>query len=195
MNDCQREYPEFSACGLNCGLCPRYHTRGASRCPGCAGAGFFQKHPTCGTLSCCRRHGLEYCFLCQEYPCKKYDRADAVDSFITHRRRRGDFERVRLGGMDAYRAGLDEKIRLLSLLLERYDDGRRKGFYCLAVNLLELEDVRGAVEQLEARFAPEPGQVKERAAEAARLLQGAAEVRGVVLKLRKTPEVDPASIP
>jgi len=30
----QREYPLFSACGLNCGLCPRYHTDGISKCPG-----------------------------------------------------------------------------------------------------------------------------------------------------------------
>ena len=30
-----REYPLFSACGLNCGLCPRFYTDGESRCPGC----------------------------------------------------------------------------------------------------------------------------------------------------------------
>gem|GEM_PF-3991072 len=30
-----RSYPLFSDCGLNCGLCPRYYTDGASRCPGC----------------------------------------------------------------------------------------------------------------------------------------------------------------
>ena len=79
-----REYPQFSACGLNCGLCPRYYTKGQSRCPGCAGKGFTKSHCSCSILSCCQRKGLEYCFLCDEYPCKKYDGEGIVDSFITH---------------------------------------------------------------------------------------------------------------
>ncbi|MDA8220886.1 DUF3795 domain-containing protein [Desulfosporosinus sp.] len=69
----QRQYPLFSACRLNCGLCPRYHTDGISKCPGCAGEDFSSKHPTCGVLSCSQRHGIEYCYLCDEYPCKKFE--------------------------------------------------------------------------------------------------------------------------
>ena len=66
----QRLYHLFSACGLNCGLCPRHQTDGISKCPGCAGEGFMTKHPPCGVLSCCQRHGLEHCYLRDEYPCK-----------------------------------------------------------------------------------------------------------------------------
>jgi len=75
-----RKYPQFAACGLNCGLCPRYYTVGSSRCPGCAGKGFLEVHPTCGILSCCQRKGLEYCFECGEFPCMKYDRQYVVTS-------------------------------------------------------------------------------------------------------------------
>jgi len=53
-----RSYPQFSACGLNCGLCPRYHTSGITRCPGCAGENFLMKHPSCGVLSCSQRKKL-----------------------------------------------------------------------------------------------------------------------------------------
>lgn len=43
----QREYPMFSACGLNGGLCPRHQMDGTSKCPGCSGKEFLTKHPTC----------------------------------------------------------------------------------------------------------------------------------------------------
>ena len=38
-------------------------------------------------------------------------------------------------GIDAYRKELNEKISILETLLVDYDDGLRKGFFCLAVNL------------------------------------------------------------
>ena len=89
-----RQYALFSACGLNCGLCPRYHTNGKSRCPGCAGEGFSMAHPPCRVLSCSQRKGIEYCYLCDEYPCKKYDGVDLSDSFITHKNQFLDFEKA-----------------------------------------------------------------------------------------------------
>lgn len=180
----QREYPMFSACGLNCGLCPRYQMDGASKCPGCSGKDFLKAHPTCGVLSCSQRKGLEYCFQCEEFPCKKYNGADQADSFISHLHQLRDMERAKRLGMDAYKLELDEKITLLEAQLAEYDDGRHKGLFCLAVNLLELEDVRGAVERLAREV--KPGQpVKERAAIAAKLFQEMALLRGVSLKLRK----------
>lgn len=33
----RRSEPLFSQCGLNCGLCPMYHIREESHCPGCGG--------------------------------------------------------------------------------------------------------------------------------------------------------------
>lgn len=180
----QRECPLFSACGLNCGLCPRYQMDGASQCPGCSGEGFLTKHPTCGLLSCSQRNGLEYCFQCDEYPCKRYDGADQSDSFITHLKQLSDMEKARTLGIDAYRSELNEKITLLEALLAHYNDGRRKGFYCLGVNLLELQDVRHVMEQIACETQPDQS-VKEKAATAVRLFQSMAEQRNISLKLRK----------
>ena len=70
----KRKYPLFSACGLNCGLNPRFYTKGDSKCPGCGGENFSAKHPPCGVLSCSQRNLIEYCYLCNEYPCKKYSK-------------------------------------------------------------------------------------------------------------------------
>lgn len=183
MEYTQRQYPLFAACGLHCGLCPRYQTDGSSKCPSCAGEGFLTKHPSCGILSCCQRHGLEYCFLCDEYPCKKYAGADLADSFIVHNSLR-NFDKAKNQGLGFYQSELDEKVEILQGLLENYNDGRRKNFYCVAVNLLELDDVKTVMDQIKKQIQPNDP-MKEKSAAAVRLFQAMADKRSITLKLRK----------
>ena len=180
----QREYPLFSACGLNCGLCPRYQMDGVSKCPGCAGKDFLEKHPKCGVLSCCQRKGIEYCYQCDEFPCKKYDNADKFDSFITHLHQFRDLEKAKNLGINAYKQELNEKIYVLEQLLVNYDDGRHKSLFCLAVNLLEAEDGKLVLKRLNADTQANAPR-KEKAAYAAKLLQAMADQQSIPLKLRK----------
>ena len=182
-----RKYPLFSACGLNCGLCPRYHTDGKSKCPGCAGEGFSAAHPSCGVLSCCQRKGIEYCFICEEYPCKKYDGADLSDSFITHKNQLRDLDKAKRLGMETYKTELNEKVRLLEELLKNFDDGRRKNFYCVAVNLLELQDIKTVMGQIDGAVVFDTP-LKVKAAAVVRLFEDMAENRGISLQLRKKPK-------
>lgn len=179
-----RAYVRFAQCGLNCGLCPRHHTAGASRCPGCAGEGFGEVHPRCGILTCGAQHGTEYCALCADYPCARYAAEPDSDSFISYRGRRADMERARSTGIGAYRAALDEKVALLETLLARYDDGRHKTFLCNAVNLLDLETLRTAAARMEEEIDPEQSPGK-RAAHAQEILRQTAQSCGVQLALRK----------
>jgi len=179
-----RDYPQFAACGLNCGLCPRYYTDGGSRCPGCAGDGFLDVHPTCGILSCCQSKGIEYCFECEEFPCKKFDGWGDSDSFITHRNYLADMERAKEIGIDAYKTELNSKIKVLEELLDNYNDGRRKGFYCLAVNLLDLGDIDFVMEQIKNDVSPK-ATLKEKAITAVLLFNTKADERGISLKMRK----------
>ena len=183
----QRQYPLFSACGLNCGLCPRFHTEGISKCPGCAGEDFSSKHPTCGVLSCRQRHGIEYCYLCDEYPCKKFKGVDKSDSFITHKNQLMDFDKVKNNGLDTYKAELNIKVELLKRLLLNFDDGRRKSFFCIAVNLLNLQDLMCVMEQTKDEIQPD-ATIKEKSTTAVRLLQTMAEKRDISLQLRKEPK-------
>lgn len=179
----QRKYPMFSACGLNCGLCPRYQMDGSSKCPGCSGKDFLSKHPKCGVLSCCHRKGYEYCFECGDFPCPKYDGADQKDSFITHLRQFRDMDKAKALGIDAYKKELDEKTATLENLLTNYNDGRRKSFFCLAVNLLELQDVRRVMEQI-AGETKRDYTAKDKADMAVRLFKNMAAQRHISLKLR-----------
>jgi len=141
-------------------------------------------HPSCGILSCCLRHGLEYCCQCGEFPCQKYDGVDGSDSFITHKHQRSDFERIKRIGLEAYQTELGAKVKILQDLLKNYNDGRRKSFFCVAVNLLELHDVAYVMERIAQETASVFG-IKEKAAAAVRLFQAMADTRQVPLKLRK----------
>ena len=179
-----RDYPQFAACGLNCGLCPRYYTEGSSRCPGCAGEGFSEVHPSCGILSCSQRKGLEYCFECEEFPCKKFDKWGDADSFITHRNYLADMEKAKENGIDAYKIELNTKIKILEKLLAEYNDGRQKSFYCLAINLLELEDIHAVMAQI-ASDVDLSDTTKEKASAAVRMFNAKAAEKGITLKMRK----------
>ena len=178
MKGFERKDPLLSLCGLNCGLCSM---RLGGHCGGC---GFGNQ--SCKIARCSLGHGgVEYCFLCGEYPCALYDEIDRYDSFITHQNRRADMEKARRIGPEAYGREQREKAELLKLLLDRYNDGRKKTLYCLAVNLLELQELQAVLREVACRSDMETLTLKEKSAFVASLLQDAASHREIDLKLHK----------
>jgi len=128
MPDYVRTNPQFSLCGLDCCLCPRYHTRRAP--PGV--------------------------------------RAAAVREDLS-----------------AYLGELKTRHEYLTALLADFNDGRSKGLYCLAAELLPLP----ALTEIMDRIGDDPGsesEPKKKAAEKAAAALGAkAKELGIVLALRK----------
>lgn len=180
MKGFERKDQWCSLCGLNCGLCTM---RLGGYCPGCGGGAGNQG---CAIARCSRDHGaVEYCWQCGEFPCGRYAEIDAFDSFITHQNQMADIEKAKRIGPAAYQAEQQEKQAILRFLLENCNDGRRKGFFALAVNLLELQELRDMIKQMEEK--PENMPLKEKATCAAALLQAAAYWAGIALKLRKKP--------
>ena len=178
MKDFHRDNPLFSLCGLNCGLCQLYV---GQYCPGCGGDG----GRTCAIARCSMAHGdLPYCFMCNEYPCARYEGFGAYDSILPCRNRAQDIARAKQIGAAAYTAELREKMDVLHRLLTHYNDGRRKSFYLTAVYLLALPDVQAVAAKLPAADVP----LKERAAAAVGLFQAVAAERGVELKKYKKPK-------
>lgn len=180
MRGFQRTDQWFSLCGLNCGLCPM---RLDGHCPGCGGG---EGNQSCKIARCSLdRGGVAYCFQCGDYPCGRYEGIDEFDSFITHQNRLADMERARREGAAAYGARQAEKAELLRYLLSRYNDGRRKSFFCLAVNLLELEEIRAVLHT----FSQTPGldrePLKAQSQRLADLFRQAAQARGIELRLRR----------
>jgi len=186
MKKYRRAYPLFSLCGLNCGLCPRYHTEGGSRCPGCGGMDFELKHPACGVIGCSQKHGgIEYCYQCREYPCPRFRDIGQRDSFISYRKVLSDFCKAETEGMESIQKELEEKMTILQELLSEYNDGRRKSFFCNAVNLLSIEELRSVMEALRSMSSDSAGDVKAKARQASEHLEAKAAQKGMDLKLRK----------
>lgn len=178
MKGFERDDQLFSLCGLNCGLCPMGL---GGHCGGCG-----KGNQTCKIARCSLEHGaVAYCFHCPDFPCGQYEKIDDFDSFITHKNRRADMERAQEIGLAAYREEQREKAGILELLLAHYNDGRRKTFFCQAVNLLPLPAIRDIMAQLEQSVQMDAWSVKERSAYAVKLFQAFADQEGISLKLRK----------
>ena len=62
--------------------------------------------------------------------------------FITHMNQKADLEKMQRIGEEAYNIEQVEKRQILDRLLAEYNDGRKKTLFCLAVNLLPLEELR-----------------------------------------------------
>lgn len=183
LKNFSRADPLFSLCGLNCGLCIMYIGK---YCPGCGGG---EGNQSCSIARCSLNHdGVEYCVLCREYPCEKYDGIEVLDSFIVHRNQKNDLEKMKSIGLEAYQAELHEKMNILELLLSDYNDGRRKSFYCLAVNLLELHDLKSVMEDIEAEMELKHLTVGEKAKIAVKFFEAMAGRRNIHLKLQKKKE-------
>lgn len=178
MKDFIRDYPLLSLCGLNCGLCTM-HIGGY--CPGCGGG---DGNQSCAIARCSVTHKVMFCSECAEYPCAKYDGIDDYDSFISTQNMKSNLEKVVRIGQDAYRAELDEKIEIVRVLLEQYNDGRHKSPFCTAVNLLEFSRLREIMAQLAVEVAIEMTP-KEKAKLAAAKFEAAADTQGISLKMRK----------
>lgn len=178
----RRRHPSFALCGLNCCLCPRYHTDGSSKCPGCGGKDFHLKHPTCAVITCNIKHdNVQFCFQCGSYPCPKYRAKNEKDSFITYKNVNKNLAGAK-EDLNAYLEVIDRKFNHLVFLLENFDDGRSKTFFCTAIDLLPLP----ALEEImsSGTVSGKTGR-KERNKEIVALMKAKAKELNIELTLRK----------
>ena len=178
MKGFKRKNQFLSLCGLNCGLCPM---RLGKHCGGCGNG-----NQSCAIARCSLEQGdVEYCYECKEYPCEKYLHIDEYDSFITHLHQKADLEKASKIGTENYNLEQKEKIEILNYLLANYNDGRRKTFFCIAVNLLDLPDIREILRQIEENYELSEATEKERGLYVVKAFQDIADKRDIKLKLRK----------
>lgn len=178
MKGFERKNQLLSLCGLNCGLCPMLLGK---HCGGCGNG-----NQSCRIARCSLEQGkIEYCYECRNYPCEKYQNIDEYDSFITHRRQKADLEKAKRIGVEQYNLEQQQKIQALNYLLSNFNDGRRKSFFCVAVNLLELSEIQEAIEQLETDMELSALPTKERTFRAAEIFHQIAGRRNIKLRLIK----------
>ena len=94
-------------------------------------------------------------------------------------------EKAKRLGIDAYDAEQAEKTNILEVLLYNYNDGRKKTLFCVAVNLLELQELQTVLKEIDRKPDMETLTFKEKSAFVAGLLQDSAATKNIDLKLHK----------
>jgi Zn-finger protein len=145
-------YPTIGVCGLDCGLCPRYYTEGASRCPGCGGPNFLNKHPSCSFITCCvKKNNFEVCAFCSAFPCSKFktdkeiQQFEGSSSYPPYKKIMLNLNYIKDYGIEKFIDNQKKRIRLLEKLLQNYDDGRSKSFFCKAAALLDINSLEDSL--------------------------------------------------
>jgi len=182
-----KKYPIVGACGLDCGLCPRYYTEGKSKCNGC---GSPTSRPNCSIFKCCvETNGFETCAECESFPCPRFkDTWEKYDSFLTRRKMRPNIAYIKQNGIENYVRELKKRMELLKNILEEFNEGRSKSFYCTAATLLSVEAIKESIS-----FAKEKAKahgigsqdIKSKARILKETLRNFAAKENIDLKLRK----------
>ena len=147
-----RKYPTIGVCGLDCGLCPRYYTAGSSRCPGCGGPNFLSKHPSCSFITCCvKKNNFEVCADCPDFPCSKFksekdiQEFEGSSSYPPYKKIILNLKFIKGYGIESFIDTQKKRIRILEKLIQDFDDGRSKGFFCKATALLDINSLEDSL--------------------------------------------------
>jgi len=149
-----KKYPIIAVCGLDCGLCPRFYTVGNSRCPGCAGPHFFAKHPSCSFITCCvKKNHLEVCAECSTFPCSKfksdeeYKKLKGLPSYPPYKKILPNLIFVKEHGIEKFVEQQKVRMKLLKTMIEKFDDGRSRSYFCKASALLDLRILKSSIDK------------------------------------------------
>ena len=95
-----------------------------------------------------------------------------------------DIEKAQRIGLPAYNAEQKEKRKILDFFLANYNDGRRKKLFCIAVNLLEVNEIENILQTVKSDKEFQGLSKKEQAFIITKQLQDIAANKGIELKLK-----------
>jgi hypothetical protein len=138
-----------------------------------------------------KKKGLEVCAQCDEFPCSRYaswlDKWWLEDSVVTHRKIKPNLDLIKEHGLEKFLEQQQKRIKLLEKMLESFNDGRSKGFYCLAAALLLIPALETSLSDTERKMKVEKvgaDDIKTRAKILREFLEYFAAREGIELKLR-----------
>ena len=195
MNIPKKTYPTVGCCGFDCGLCPRFYTVGHSRCPGCAGPNFFNKHPSCPFITCCvKKKNLEVCAECSEFPCSKfksdeeYQQLQESSSYPSCKKVISNLNFIKKRGIEKFIKQQRSRIKLLETMIKSFDDGRSRSFFCKAATLLDLTGLTSSLDKATQKIKTDKikqNDVKKKAQNLKEIINEIAFKEGVELVKKK----------
>lgn len=182
------QYPEIGICGLSCRLCPMYNTGTDNRCSGC-------KSPTrmkvgCPFITCAiKKKGIEFCWDCEENDtCEKWqnhrEAGKRADSFKCYQALEADISFILINGVAKFNDIQIQRSEILKEMLQEFNEGRSKSYYCIACTVLAIEELHEALK--EARKMSKGSTIKEKSRILHSLLDQIAHRKGYTFKLRKS---------
>ncbi len=180
-------YPEIGICGLSCRLCPSYNTEAKSRCLGCKSVGRIAVG--CPFITCAlKKKGVEFCWECAESEtCEKWKKhretGKKVDSFKCYQKLEEDIEFIQKNGVAEFEKTQIAREELLKEMLQEFNEGRLKSYYCIASTVLEINELKDAVSK--ARQDSKGIEIKEKSKLLHFIIDKIAGRKNYYLKLRK----------
>ena len=146
--------------------------------------------PGCGFITCCvKERNLETCAECGDWEecervAKLLDSAKYHDSFLSYKPIATNFASIQKYGIEEFVRLEIEKQEFLRHLIDNYNDGRSKSFYCTSCQLMPLDKLREALEDAEVKVT-QATDIKEKAKLAREAISNMADSLQIELKLRK----------
>jgi len=180
-------YPEIGVCGLSCRLCPMYHIDGESRCKGCKTEA--RMAVGCLFITCAvKKKGIEFCWDCEENTaCEKWKKhresGKQHDSFKCYQKLEDDISFIRKNGVDTLEDLQKLRGNLLKEMLQEFNEGRSKSYYCISATVLEIDELEKSLD--EAKKNSIGLDIKGKSRKLHSILDGIAGKKKYKLKLRK----------
>ncbi len=187
MKQLQIKYPETGICGLSCRLCPNYHTEGKSRCGGCKSQ--YRIGAGCPFITCAiKKKKVEFCWECAESAtCMKWQRhrefSREHDTFVCYQKLEDNITYIQQHGVDAFEKEQKTREQLLKEMLQSFNEGRSRRYYCIAATIMEIDQLEAALSQ--AKKESSGSDIKERSRVLHSILNEIAKKNQYYLKLRK----------
>jgi len=181
------DYPEIGICGLSCRLCPMYHTKTKSRCFGCKSK--VRMAVGCPFITCAiKRKGIEFCWKCEENEsCEKWrkhrEAGKRFDSFKCYQKLEDNIAFIQKNGIKEFEKVQKIREKLLKEMLQYFNEGRSKSYYCIAATVLEIEELEKVLR--EAKQESKRLGIKEKSKVLHSLIDEVANRKNYYLKLRK----------
>ena len=180
-------YPEIGICGLSCRLCPNYQTKAASKCSGCKSTN--RMAVGCPFITCAiKKVGIEFCWDCRKNEsCEKWKKhrelGKEYDSFKTYQKLEDDINFIKAKGVKAYDEQQRIRESLLIGILNEFNEGRSKSYYCIAATVMDIDELNSALE--EATAQSKLLSIKDKSRIMHTILNSIALKKGYRLSLRK----------
>ena len=143
----------------------------------------------CPFITCAiKRKGIEFCWECKENDsCEKWrkhrEAGKRFDSFKCYQKLEDNIAFIQKNGIKELEKVQKIREKLLKEMLQCFNEGRSKSYYCIAVTVLEIEELEKVLRK--AKEESKGLEIKERSRVLHSLVDEVARRKNYYLKLRK----------